>query len=135
MLLPSMFSNKIFWSLLASVLIKVLTSLRLGFSHLRGHKFNHNFSDCLDEICICWEGIESTNPFLLQYSLFLKERQVLINKIRDTGSSIIDQNENSVCYTHLFGKEKMNDSDNAHFLNETIEYILSTERFNVPSFE
>ena len=135
MLLPSMFSNKIFWSLLASVLIKVLTSLRLGFSHLRGHKFNHNFSDCLDEICICWEDTESTNPFLLQYSLFLKERQVLINKIRDTGSSTIDQNENSLCYTHLFGKEKMNDSDNAHFLNETIEYILSTERFNVPSFE
>ena len=26
----------------------------------------------------------------------------------------------------------MNDSDNTHILNVIIEYILSTERFNVP---
>ena len=29
---------------------KLLTRLCLGLSHLRGHKSNHNFSDCLDEI-------------------------------------------------------------------------------------
>ena len=49
---------------------------------------------------------------------------------RDIDSSLIDQNENSLCYTLLFGKENMNDSDNAHILNATIEYILSIERFN-----
>ena len=32
--------------------LKLLTRLRLGLIHLRGHKFDHNFSDCLDEICI-----------------------------------------------------------------------------------
>ena len=68
MLLPTMFSNKLFWSLFASVLIKVLTSLLLGFSHLRGHKFNHNFSDCLDQIYVCGKlFISSSNvPYFLK---------------------------------------------------------------------
>ena len=32
--------------------LKLLTILHFGLSHLRGHKYNHNFSDCLDEICV-----------------------------------------------------------------------------------
>ena len=58
-----------------------------------------------------------------------------MNKTRDIDSSLIDQSENSLCYTLLFGKENMNESENAHILNATIEYILSTERLNVPLFE
>ena len=55
-----------------------------------------------------------------------------MNKICDIDSSLIDQNENSLCYTLLFGKENMNDSENTNVLKETIEHILSSERFNVP---
>ena len=65
---------------------------------------------------------------------FLKERQVLMNKIRDTDSLLIDQNENSLCYTLVFGKENMNDSENVRILSTTIEYILSTQSFNFPLF-
>ena len=109
--------------------------LCLGLSHLCGHKFNHNFSDCLGKICICGKDIESTNHFLLQCSLFLNERLVLMNKICDIDSPLIDQNENSLCYTLLLGKQDMNDSESTHILEATIEYILSTERFNFPLFE
>ena len=52
--------------------------------------------------------------------VFLNERQVLMNKIHDIDSSLIDQNENSLCYTLLFGKENMNDSENTHILKATI---------------
>ena len=45
--------------------LKLLARLRLGLRHLRGHKFNHNFSDCLDEICMCRKDIVSMNHFLL----------------------------------------------------------------------
>ena len=58
-----------------------------------------------------------------------------MNKIRDIDSSPIDQNENSLCYTLPIGKENINDSGNAHILNATIEYILSTERLNVQLFQ
>ena len=98
--------------------LKLLTRLRLGLSHLCGHKFNHNFSDCLDEICMCGKDIETRNYFLLQCSLFLNERQVLMNKIPDIDSSLIDQNENSLSYTFLFGKKNMNDSENTHILKQ-----------------
>ena len=57
-----------------------------------------------------------------------------MNKIRDIDSSLIDQKENSLCYTLLFGKQN-NDSENTHILKATIEYILSAKRFNVPLFE
>ena len=33
--------------------VKLFTRLRLGLSHLRAQKFNHNFSNCPDELCIC----------------------------------------------------------------------------------
>ena len=46
-------------------------------------------------------------------------------KIRDIDSSLIDQNENSLCYTLLFGKENMNDSENTHILKATIESIIN----------
>ena len=39
-----------------------------------------------------------------------------MNKIRDTDNSLIDQNENSLFYTLHFGKENINDSENAHNL-------------------
>ena len=56
--------------------LKLLTRLHLDLSHLRGHKFNHNFSHCLDEICMCGKDIESTNlssfnvPYLLMKSKY-----------------------------------------------------------------
>ena len=33
--------------------IKLLTRLRLDFSHLREHKFRHNFRDTLNPMCAC----------------------------------------------------------------------------------
>ena len=49
-----------------------------------------------------------------------------MNKIRDIDSSLIDQNENSLCYKLLFGKENMNDSEKVRICNAAIEYIFST---------
>ena len=67
------------------------------------------------------KDIESTNHLLIQCILFLKERQM--NKIRDVDRSVIGQNENSLCYTLLFGKENMNDSENAHTFNASWTFL------------
>ena len=40
--------------------VKYLTRLRIGFSHLKEHKFKHNFQDC--------SGTETTIHFFLHYS-------------------------------------------------------------------
>ena len=44
--------NKIF-NVHDEVGIKLLTRLRLGFSHLPEHKFRHNFADTLNPLCPC----------------------------------------------------------------------------------
>ena len=55
-----------------------------------------------------------------------------MKKIRDVDISVLDQNENYLCYTLLFGSDKLSEFKNVCILSGTIEYILSTERFNVP---
>ena len=79
--------------------------------------------------------IESKNNFLLQCSLYRKERQFRMSKSRYIDSPFIDQDGYSLCYTLLFGKENMNDSENAHIFNAATEYVLSTESVNVPLFK
>ena len=55
-----------------------------------------------------------------------------MEKIRDVEISILDQNENYLCYTLLFGSDKLTNFKNICILSATIKCILSTERFNVP---
>ena len=43
--------------------IKLLTRLRLGLSHLREHEFNHNFQDTINPLCPCSLESESTTHF------------------------------------------------------------------------
>ena len=56
--------------------IKLITRLRLGLSHLREHKFRHNFQDKLNSICSCGESIEiwpSWPNFKMLKKIFLME--------------------------------------------------------------
>ena len=46
--------------------IKLLTRLRLNFSHLNEHKFRHNFLDTLNPMCSCGSEPETTAHFLLR---------------------------------------------------------------------
>ena len=49
--------------------LKLLTRLRLGLSHLRYHKFRHNFQNCISLICVCGLEIDrSSHP-----EVFLKK--------------------------------------------------------------
>ena len=54
--------------------IKRITRLCLGFSHMREHKFKHNFQESLNPLCYCGHGIESTKHFSLYCPLFTIER-------------------------------------------------------------
>ena len=49
-----------------------------------------------------------------------------MKKIRDVDILIPDQNENCLCYTLLFGGEKLSDIKNICILSETIAHILLT---------
>ena len=59
--------------------VKLLTRLRLQFSHLNEHKFRHNFKDCVSPMYDCGAEKETTSHFFLRCQLFANERE----KLRD----------------------------------------------------
>ena len=68
--------NKIF-NIHDQVGIKLLTRLRLGLSHLREHKFRHNFEDTLNPLCSC--SIEVEMHFFLRSHFFNEIQDILMN--------------------------------------------------------
>ena len=71
-----------------SLRIKLLTRLRLGLSHLREHKFNHNFQDTINPLCPCSLESESTTHFFLRCQNFTDLRKCLMNELIKTDSCI-----------------------------------------------
>ena len=114
--------------------VKLLTRLRLGSSHLRHHKFKHSFQDSLNLICNCGTNVETTTHYLLHCSLFSDERLILINNIRNINSDILNLNDSKFSEVLLFGNSSFNNSKNTFIINTTIEYIVSSKRFEVPLF-
>ena len=112
--------------------IKLITRLRLGLSHLRDHKFKHNFLDCLNPICCCGQDIETTVHYLLHCPIFSDERSIFFNNIRRIDENVLSDSDPKISDTLLFGISSFNDTKNTSILNTTIDYILSTKRFDVP---
>ena len=92
-------------------------------SHLREHKFKHNFQDCLNPICGCGLDIESTSHFLLHFFL---------STLNNTDCTLLELTKSSLSQTLLYGNTLFDKEKNTRILNATIEYILSTERFEEP---
>ena len=61
--------------------IKLLVTLRLGFTHLREHKFRHNFHDTLNPLCSCSLEPETTSRYLLCCHNFSSARLALMNDL------------------------------------------------------
>ena len=61
-----------------------LTRLRLGLSHLREHKFRHNFNETIDPFCLCGtNSIESSEHFLLHCPTFALLRIKVFDNLRN----------------------------------------------------
>ena len=110
--------------------VKCLTRLRIGFSHLKEHKFKHNFQDSIDPMCSCSSGIKTTIYFFLHCANFNIQRETVFDKIATIDANILTENEYSIVNTLLFGKPNCKNSFNKAMLNASVEHILSTEKFN-----
>ena len=68
--------------------LKLLTRLRLGVSHLGDHKFRHNFQDCIFPIYYCGQDIETTTHFPLHCPNHHCARKTLFHKINQVSGTI-----------------------------------------------
>ena len=112
--------------------LKLLTRLRISFSHLKEHEFKHNSQDSVDPLCTCRNDIEPTVHFFFHFPNFTTRRQTLLNKLKSINASIMAENESSVVRTFLFGRPDFNYSTNKEIINAIISFILTTKRFNCP---
>ena len=110
--------------------IRLLTRLRLGLSHLREPKFKHSFHYCLNPVCFCSNEIETSAHYLLHCPTYTNERMTLLNKIKSINCSILEFSDAVVTKILLFGDNTLSDSCNTLILNSTIDYIISTKRFD-----
>ena len=109
--------------------IKFITRLWLVLSHLREHKFKHNFQDSLNPFCNCGLDIESTAHYLLHSPTDLTERHILLSTIENIDDNLLDLSEPVLIKTLLFGSNSFDTSANTNVLNATIKYVLFTKRF------
>ena len=112
--------------------VKLLTRIRLKFSHLNEHKFRHNFKDTVVAICDCGTETEIAEHYFLRCPFFVPERQKLLNNVYDKHFSSQNLNEKSMIDILLYGCDKLNERDNKEILLHTIDYIKSSKRFEKP---
>ena len=112
--------------------LKLLTRLRLGLSHLRYHKFKHNFLDTINPLCSCGSDIETTLHFLLYCPNFMECRNTLLSEISEINSELITRNDLALIETLYFGDNSFSQYDNSRILDATIEFIITYKRFDDP---
>ena len=99
-------------------------------SRLREHKFNHNFQNCINPLCSCAMDIESTSHFFLYCPLFKDKTITLLSTLNKIDCKLIETNESFLIETLLFGNSLFDlKKILSFFLNASIDYILSTKRF------
>ena len=115
--------------------IRLITRLWLELGHLPEHKFKYNFQKkCLNPPCSCGSSIKSTSHFLLHCAIFRDKKHTLLSTLNNIDSKLLESNDSYLTETLIFGSTSFDSETNTLVLNSTIDYILSTERFEEPLF-
>ena len=96
------------------------------------HKFRHGFLDCLNPICSCGLDIETTCHYLLHCPNFTNERSILLNNVSTINKNSLTSCDASIVKLLLNGDESLDLETNTLILNATVDFILSSKRFDGP---
>ena len=114
--------------------LKLLTRLRLKFSHLNEHKFQHSFNGTINPTCWCCKESETTLHHLLRGDFYYISRLELLNDICVLNHSLKNILEENLLKVLLYGAEEFSFKINSEILNCTIKFIKKTDRFSGPLF-
>ena len=116
--------------------IKLLTRLRVGLSHLRAHKYAHNFQDTPNPNCLCdLNESETVEHFFLFCPNYCSPRKHFFNSLSDHISLVSFVNAKKTCDLLLYGDKNLNWNTNREIIKATIEFILMSKRFDIPLIE
>ena len=112
--------------------LKLLSRLRVNLSHLREHKFRHNFLDTINPLCSCSLEIESCGHYLLRCPFYTCYRKVLLDNIVDLIGTVSNLSDDNLVNLLLYGNEIFDVEVNASILKCTIVFLKSSGRFDMP---
>ena len=108
--------------------MKLLTRLRLQFSHLNEHKFRHGFNNTVDPFCACGNEIETTEHFFLRCHFYSAQRKELFKSLEKLDPYFLKLNPKNQVLLLLYGSFVV--SFNRDILKNVIIYIKVTARFD-----
>ena len=112
--------------------LKYLTCLRVSLSHLRAHKFAHNFNDTSSKFCSCMNNkAETVEHFLLFCPAYSLLRSELFRKLGQVTSPLTFISPSYSCHLLLYGNPAL-DYHTKTIIELTIRFITSSQRFEVP---
>ena len=114
--------------------VKLINRLRLGFSHLREHKFRHNFADTVNPLCSCTLETENTEHFFLRCQNNLSARTTLMNELNNISNAINSLNSTDLIRVILYGDKNFDNVTNFKIITATIKFIKTTKRFEEARF-
>ena len=113
-----------------------LNRLRVNFSHLKEHKFRHNFQDTVDPFCNCSSNaIETSEHYLLHCSDYSMQRSILFDDLNTASINLVPFNPKYLVQILLFGCPNFSFSDNHNIITFVINYIVQSKRFDRSLFE
>ena len=114
--------------------IRLLNRLRLVFSHLKEHKFRHNFADTLNPLCSCSLETEDREYYFLRCQNNLSFHTAFMNDLNNINISIVSLNSNDLPRVILYRNESFNKETNYKILTAFIKFIKDTKRFEKSLF-
>ena len=117
------------------LVVKLLTCLRLQFSHLNEHKFRHGFSDTISLMCACGSKIETTEYFLLPCQFFSTQRLELFEKLEKVEPNFLSFSAKNQVLILLYGSQTNSENLYRETLKNLIFYLKATTLFDRPLIE
>ena len=76
--------------------IKLLSRLRLNFSHLNEHKFRHNFRDIVNPLYLCNGEPETTSDYPLRCPLFAEQKTKLLESPSNLEDTLLNHCDDDI---------------------------------------
>ena len=115
--------------------VKLLTRLRLQFSHLNEHKFRHGFGDTINVMFACGSEVETTEHLLWRCHLYSPQRLKLFENLENVDSSFLNLKVKEKASFLLYGSQSATSKSSNHkILKFVIKYIKETACFDTPLF-
>ena len=100
----------------------------MGFSHLREHKFRHDFVDTVSPLCSCTLETKNIKNFFLRCQNNLSVRLTLMNELNNISNAINYLNSTDFNRVILYGDTNFHVTD-FKIITATIKFIKTTKSF------